>query len=607
MSGGAWASRRLTLLVQFGVFLRESFTVFRWAVPRFAPRLVLVVGIEFVAALASGVSFALLAPFLQQLTGTTQAGGPYAALERLLGITPTLVTMSGLLFGAVALRNGLSIWSTAIQSLMAVQLTHRLRSEVFTAYINSDLRFFAKAAEGKALSAFTGEIERTRKVLSVWRRGISSVLSTLTYFGALLVIAPRVTLGLLGLGALVLAGLMHFYYRLRQDGILVSKMLDRLNGRVSDMLHSFVAIKSLGAEELEAQGFRRDSWEYARADRRQTLLTVMPGLVLETVFYAGVLGVLLYINGTHIASGAVSPFTVITYLIFASRLVESVMATSGILSQLFHDAPGFDRIREAISITPVQEIEYGERELARAPHPVELEHVSFFHDGAPVLHDVSFRVGSGEIVAVVGPSGAGKSTLALLLAGLYRPDKGEIRIGGAPVSEFTRRSLIEAIAFQPQEARLVSGSILDNLTFGLGRAPAGAALRRTLEDAQLVALVARRDAGAEEGSIGEKGAALSGGERQRILLGRALLREPGVLVLDEVTSALDLATEARVLEAIARLRGRRTVVFVTHRLDAARIADRVVVLEKGRVVEEGAFDALLGMNGRFAELYRREG
>ncbi|MBI2016538.1 MAG: ATP-binding cassette domain-containing protein [Candidatus Rokubacteria bacterium] len=175
------------------------------------------------------------------------------------------------------------------------------------------------------------------------------------------------------------------------------------------------------------------------------------------------------------------------------------------------------------------------------------------------------------------------------------------------MSEFTRRSLIEAIAFQPQEARLVSGSILDNLTFGLGRAPAGAALRRTLEDAQLVALVARRDAGAEEGSIGEKGAALSGGERQRILLGRALLREPGVLVLDEVTSALDLATEARVLEAIARLRGRRTVVFVTHRLDAARIADRVVVLEKGRVVEEGAFDALLEMNGRFAELYRREG
>jgi subfamily B ATP-binding cassette protein MsbA len=593
------------LVVQFLVFTREAYKLFRRTVPRFTSRLVLVVGLEFVAALSSSISIALLAPFLQQLTGSTQEGGPYAVLQRALGVTPTLVTMSGLFFLAVLLRNGLSIGSTAVQSLMAAQLTHRLRSEVFSAYVNSDLRFFAKAAEGKAISAFTGEIERTRKVLSVWRRGISSVLYAITYLGVLLVISPAVTLGFLAVGALLLAGLMNFYYRLRQEGLLVSRMMDRLNGKVSDMIHSFVAIKSVGAEDHQTEAFKRDSWEYARADRRQALLTVLPGLVLEGVFYAGVLVVLLYVYRGYIAVGTVSAFTVITYLIFAGRLVETVIATSGVLSQLFHDAPGFERIREAINVRPVQEIVYGDRVLERVGRGIAVEHVSLMHDGEPVLDDVSFEVPAGQIVAVVGPSGSGKSTLALLLAGLYRPDKGEIRIDGIAVSEFTRSSLIRAIAFQPQEARLFSGSIRDNLTFGLGRPASEQRIDAALEQAQLTELVDRRDRG-EEGSIGEKGAALSGGERQRILFGRALLREPSVLVLDEVTSALDLGTEARILDVISSLRGRQTVIFITHRLRSAKIADRIVVMEKGRVVEQGTFDELLRRDEAFARLYRRE-
>jgi len=236
---------------------------------------------------------------------------------------------------------------------------------------------------------------------------------------------------------------------------------------------------------------------------------------------------------------------------------------------------------------------------------IELAHVSFFHDGNAVLDDVSLRVPAGQIVAVVGPSGAGKSTLAYLLAGLYRPDKGEIRIAGMPLSEFTRESLVRAIAFQPQEARLFSGSIVDNVTFGLRQPAEPGRLRAVLAQARLDELTSRREA-REDGSIGEKGASLSGGERQRILFGRALLRDAPVLVLDEPTSALDLATEAHILRVIADLRGQRTVFFITHRLASARVADRVIVLADGRVAEDGPYEDLLRHDGALAELSRRE-
>lgn len=600
-----WLKRRWTLVVDFLTFTADAFQLFRTFVPRFPVRLIFVIFLEFLAALCSGFSFALLVPFLQQLTGTTQGQGPYAVLERVVGIEPTLATLSALLFLGVLLRNGLSVWSAAVQTGMAAQLTQRLRSEVFSAYVNSDLKFFAKAGEGKAISALTGEIERTKKILFTWRRGIASIVSAVTYLAILLVLSPRVTVSFLAASTVLLVGLMQFYYRLRQNGFLVSALMERLNSRISDMLHCFVVVKSLGAEDVLREAFGRDGWEYARAERRQSLLTVWNVLILEVGFYFAVLVVLIYIYHAYIVPGVVSPFTVIAYVVFASRFVEAVLGTSGPLAQLFHDAAAFDRLREAISIKPIREVTYGDVDMEHVTQSIEVEHVSVFHDGIPVLDDVSFRVPAGQIVAIVGPSGSGKTTLALLLAGLYRPDKGEIRLDGLPVSKFTRASLIRSIAFQPQETRLFSGSIRHNLMFGLQKSADEAAVRRVLEDAQLTELVGRRES-AGDGAIGEKGATLSAGERQRILFARALLRNPCVLVLDEVTSALDLNTEARILEGIASLRGRRTVIFVTHRLHSAKIADWIVVINQGRVVEQGTFSDLLATRGAFAVLYQRE-
>jgi ABC-type multidrug transport system fused ATPase/permease subunit len=605
MSVLGWIAEQGRQLVAFARFTHDAFLLFRACIPHFTLSLALLIALELLGALSSSLSFAMLAPFLQQLTGTNHEGGPLGAVQRYLGIPPTLVTMAWLLFLGVLVRNVVTIWSTSIQTEMGARLSHRLRADVFAAYVNSDLRAFVKTADGTTISAFTGEIERTKRILSVWRRGISSSLSALTYLGVLLVMAPAVTALFLVAGALLALSLTQFYVRLRHNGLLVSHVMARLNGRVADLLHCFVAIKALGVEDLQHAAFSRDSRQYARLERRQALLTLLPGFVLEAGFYAVVLAVVSWIHGAYIRAGLLNPFTVITYLVFSSRFVEAMLVTSGALSQLFHDAPGFERVRAAVSVRPVQEIVCGERDLAPVAAEIELARVSFFHDGGLVLDDVSLRVPAGQVVAVVGASGAGKTTLALLLAGLYRPDKGEIRIAGTPLSAFTRQSLVRAIAFQPQETRLFSGSIVDNLTFGL-RAPADPRrLEAVLAQARLTELVRRRD-GQDDAGIGEKGASLSGGERQRILFGRALLRDAPVLVLDEPTSALDLATEAHILKTIADLRGQRTVFFITHRLASARIADRVVVLADGRVAEDGPYDDLLRRDGVLAELSRRE-
>jgi ATP-binding cassette, subfamily B, bacterial HlyB/CyaB len=293
------------------------------------------------------------------------------------------------------------------------------------------------------------------------------------------------------------------------------------------------------------------------------------------------------------------------WFVFANKLVDAATVVSGTVSQLLQDASGFESTSRALAVRPVKEIHYGERDVDVVPPTLEIDAVSFAHAGQVVLDECSFKVGGGELVAIVGASGTGKSTLALILSGLYHPDRGVVRIAGVPLTEHRREHLVRAIGFQPQEARLVEGTVRDNLLYGLAGAPGDVAIETVLRGAHLEDLLERKDLELDAG-VGERGASLSGGERQRVAFARILLRDPAILVLDEITSALDPSTEDVLLDTLVGLRGRKTVVFITHRLRSAAIADRILVLEAGRIVEEGTFEALRARHGAFARLARRD-
>ena len=247
----------------------------------------------------------------------------------------------------------------------------------------------------------------------------------------------------------------------------------------------------------------------------------------------------------------------------------------------------------------------GARPLPSVRGALDLEAVTFgYVDGQPILRDVSISAAPGETVALVGPSGAGKTTLLHLIPRFYDPDTGTLRIDGVDVRDATVDSVRDAVALVAQDVQLFGVSLRDNIRYGrldASDAEVEAAARAAHADAFIEALPDGYDT-----PVGERGVKLSGGQRQRIAIARALLKDPPILLLDEATSALDAASEAAVQEALSELMQGRTSVVIAHRLATVRDADRIVVLDGGRVVEEGTHTELVARGGLYADLAARQ-
>jgi ATP-binding cassette subfamily B protein/subfamily B ATP-binding cassette protein MsbA len=275
---------------------------------------------------------------------------------------------------------------------------------------------------------------------------------------------------------------------------------------------------------------------------------------------------------------------------YASSTVQSAMGSAR-------------RVVEILDTEQEVRDQAGARPLPHVEGHVILENVAYgYEPGRPVLHDINLDVLPGETVALVGPSGAGKSTLASLVARLAEPWQGRVWIDGYGADEVTVRSLREQVSIVGQEPLLLPISIAENIAYGKPDA--------TDEEIRQAAIAARAHdfiASLTDGYatvVGERGATLSGGEKQRIALARALLKDAPILILDEPTSALDAATEQEVMSAMRRLANGRTTFLIAHRLSTALWADRIVVMSKGRIVEEGSHLALLSGGGTYAMLYK---
>ncbi|MFD2674601.1 ABC transporter ATP-binding protein [Gulosibacter bifidus] len=379
------------------------------------------------------------------------------------------------------------------------------------------------------------------------------------------------------------------------------KQTDAINRVLREQLTGIRVIRAFVREDIERERFKTESARFADLGRRVGNLFVLVFPASMLIMNITIIAV-LWFGGVHIEDGSVQIGSLVAYMAYAMQILMGVIMVSFMTMMIPRAAVSAGRIHEVLDTDST--LEFPENGVAEQPTPgvVEFEGVSFAYPGAeqPVLDDVSFAVHPGETLAIIGSTGAGKTTLVNLIPRLFDATAGEIRVGGVPVKDADPNVMWASIGYVPQKAFLFSGTIESNLKFGNEDATE-ADMWRALEIAQAADFV-REMPDQLQSKIAQGGTNVSGGQRQRLSIARAIIHNPKVLVFDDSFSALDLTTDARLRQALWRELPEVTKIVVAQRVTSIADADRILVLEDGRIVGDGTHETLLQDNTTYQEI-----
>ena len=542
----------------------------------------------------------------------------FVHLYNLFGATPAQAELYGYFFGALLLFSLVIVALTAISGIFKFLM--RQTVVVASRHIEYDLRnalydhlqglsptFYQNYSTGDVITRATDDIEKVRRYIGPAIMYITrSVVMVVVAASVMFAISPRLTLYVLAPMPLLAISVFFMARMVHSRSEALQAQYSDLTSRVQEALSGIRVLKAYTREASEAEAFEGESEAYK--DRNLSLALVEAAWRPAFLMLVGFSTIIVvWVGGRFVAEGIITIGNIAEYIIYIAMMTWPVASMGFVITMVQRASASMERLNTIFDTEPaICDTDHTNPHITRVEGRVAFRNVTFrYEEDEPlVLDNVSFELPAGGTLGIVGRTGAGKSTLLEFIPRLLDPDTGRVEIDGRDVRTIPLQTLRQSIGYVPQDVFLFSDTVANNIAFGVTDANEEA-IHDAAREAELLDNVHDFPDGFET-YVGERGITLSGGQKQRTSIARALIREPKILIFDDSLSAVDTATERRILQHLRRRQGQQTLIIVSHRISAVQDADLILVLEEGRVAERGAHDDLVDGDGLYADLYRKQ-